>query len=108
LKRFSQELSWKEKWNFFVDILKGLVFRKTDIGFDLSTVPTQATISKLIKQVKKRYPNIYKVLITERNEVMASNIAHLFLRYPDKKIVAIVGAGHEKDIMKLVKQKIRE
>ncbi|MBW3004267.1 TraB/GumN family protein [Candidatus Woesearchaeota archaeon] len=108
LKRFSQELSWREKWNFFVDIIKGLVFRKTDIGFDLSTVPTQATISKLIKQVRKRYPNIYKVLITERNEVMAANLAHLFLRYPDKKIVAIIGAGHEKDIMKLVKQKIRE
>ncbi len=108
LKRFSKELSWKEKWNFFVDIFQGLVFRKTDIGFDLSTVPTQATISKLIKKVKKRYPNIYKVLITERNDVMASNLAALFLRYPDKKIVAIIGAGHEKDIMKLVKQKIRE
>ncbi|MBD3303523.1 hypothetical protein GF343_00090 [Candidatus Woesearchaeota archaeon] len=108
LKRFSQELSWGEKWNFFVDIIKGIVFRKTDIGFDLSTVPTQATISKLIKKVKKRYPNIYKVLITERNEVMASNLAHLFLKYPDEKIVAIVGAGHETDIMKLVKQKIRE
>ena len=108
LKRFSKELSWKEKWNFFVDIVKGLVFRKTEIGFDLSTVPTQATITKLIKKVKKRYPNIYKVLITERNNVMAANLAHLFMRYPDKKIVAIIGAGHEKDIMKLVKQRIRE
>lgn len=108
LKHFSSALSWREKWNFFVDIVKGLVFRKTDIGFDLSKVPTQATISRLIKKVKKRYPNIYRVLIVERNDVMASNLANLLLNYPDDKIVAIVGAGHEKDIMKLVKQKIRE
>ena len=108
LRRFSKELTWKEKWRFFVDIVKGLIFRKTEIGFDLSTVPTQATISKLIKKVKKRYPNIYKVLITERNEVMASNLTNLLVRFPDEKIVAIVGAGHEKDILNLVKRKIKE
>lgn len=108
LKRFSQALSWKGKWNFFVDIFKGLVFRRTDIGFDLSTVPNTATIRKLVRQVKKRYPNIYQVLITERNNVMASNLAHLFLNYPEKKIVAVIGAGHEKEIMVLFKQKIRE
>ena len=108
LRHFSKELSWREKWNFFVDIVKGVILRQSEIGFDLSTVPTQATISKLIKKVRKRYPNIYKVLITERNEVMASNLAHLFMKFPDKKIVAIVGAGHEKDILNLVKQKLKE
>jgi pheromone shutdown-related protein TraB len=108
LKHFSKELSWREKWNFFIDIIKGLVFRKTDIGFDLSTVPTQATISKLIKQVKKRYPNIYKVLIVERNQVMASNLTSLLIQFPDDKIVAIVGAGHEKDILDIVKRKLKE
>jgi len=108
LKHFSKELTWKEKWRFFVDIVKGLIFRKTEIGFDLSKVPTQATISKLIKKVRKRYPNIYKVLITERNEVMAANLTNLLVRFPDEKIVAIVGAGHEKDILNLVKRKIKE
>ena len=108
LRHFSKELSWREKWNFFVDIIKGLVFRKTEIGFDLSTVPTQATISKLIKKVKKRYPNIYKVLIVERNKVMASNLTSLLIQFPDDKIVAIVGAGHEKDILDIVKRKLKE
>lgn len=108
LKRFSKELSWIEKWRFFVDIVKGLVFRKTEIDFDLSTVPTQATISRLIKQVKKRYPNIYKVLITERNDVMAQNLAGLLVKFPDKKIVAVIGAGHEKDILGIVKIRLKE
>ena len=108
LKRFSKELSWKEKWHFLVDIVKGILTRNPQIGFDLSTVPTQATINKLIKQVKKRYPNIYKVLITERNKVLASNLTNLIVRFPDKKIVAIVGAGHEKDILNLIKRKLKE
>lgn len=108
LRRFSEELTWKEKWRFFVDIVKGLIFRKTEIGFDLSKVPTQATISKLVRKVKKRYPNIYKVLITERNYVMAANLANLLVRFPDDKIIAIVGAGHEKDILNLVKRKLKE
>lgn len=108
LKRFSKELTWKEKWNFFVDLLKGLIFRKTEIGFDLSTVPTQATISKLIKKVKKRYPNIYKVLIVERNKVMAANLTSLLVQFPEDNIIAIVGAGHEKDILNLVKRNLKE
>jgi len=108
LKRFSQELSWKEKWYFVVDVIKGLIWRKSEIGFDLNKVPTQATINQLIKKVKKRYPNIYKVLVTERNDFMASNLAGLLLSFPDKKIVAVVGAGHEKEIIDIVKDKLKQ
>ena len=28
LKRFSKSLSWREKWNFFVDIIKAIFIRK--------------------------------------------------------------------------------
>ena len=108
LKRFSKELSWKEKWFFLVDIFKGLILRKSDIDFDLAKVPKQETIARLIKQVRKRYPNVYKVLVTERNNFMAANLAHLLQNFPEKKIVAVVGAGHEKDIISLVKQKLKE
>lgn len=108
LKRFSKELSWKEKWFFLVDIFKGLILRKSDIDFDLAKVPKQETITRLIKQVKKRYPNVYKVLVTERNSFMAASLAHLLQNFPEKKIVAVVGAGHEKDIINLIKQKLKE
>ena len=107
LKRFSKELSWKEKWFFLVDLFRGLILRKSDIDFDLAKVPKQETITRLIKQVKKRYPNVYKVLVTERNSFMAAGLAHLLQSFPEKKIVAVVGAGHEKDIVGLVKQKLK-
>jgi pheromone shutdown-related protein TraB len=107
LRRFSDTLSWREKWNFVVDIFKALILRKSDIDFDLSSVPSNKIISKLMKKVKKRYPNIHKVLVVERNKVMARNLADIYFKFPDSKIVAVIGAGHEEAIMKLFKQEIR-
>ncbi|MFH0868555.1 MAG: TraB family protein [Candidatus Woesearchaeota archaeon] len=104
LKRFSKSLTWKEKWNFVVDIVKAFFTKKKALEFDLTKVPDQKIIKKLIGQVKKRYPNIYKVLIEERNNVMAGNLNKIMETYPEKKILAIIGAGHEEDILELIKK----
>ena len=106
LKRFSQTLTWKEKGRLFADVVKGVVFRKSDFAFDLSTVPSQKLIGKMIKEVQKRYPNIYRVLVTERNEVMAKRLAHIMFHNPDQLIVAVVGAGHEKELIQLIKHEL--
>lgn len=104
LAKISKSLSWKEKWNFLADLFKGIVLRKRELEFDLSKVPSQAVIDGLIKKVKERYPNLYRVLITERNRVMAANLSYLISQHPDKKILAIIGAGHEKEILHLLKR----
>ncbi len=104
LKRFSKSLTWKEKWNFIADILKAIFMRKKVIEFDLTKVPSKKVIKKLVDEVKKRYPNIYKVLIEERNEVMANNLKRIMELNPEKKILAVVGAGHEDDILELIKK----
>lgn len=106
LRKFSNALTWKEKWHFVVDLFKGVFFRK-GITFDLSTVPSQKTIAKLIKDVKDRYPNIYRVLVHERNEFMAKRLAQLLTHYPDDTILAVVGAGHQKEIRALVKKHLK-
>lgn len=104
LKRFSRSLTWREKWNFIADILKAIFAREKSIEFDLTKVPGKKTIEKLIAQVKKRYPNVYKVLIEERNEVMANNLHKVMSEHPGKRILAIIGAGHEEDILSLIKK----
>ena len=104
LKRFSKALTWKEKVRLLVDVCKGLVMKKSEFMFDLRTVPSEKLVMKMIRQVQKRYPNIYRVLVSERNEVMAHNLAHLMQRFPDKLIVAVVGAGHGKELLQLIKQ----
>ncbi len=106
LKRFSKTLTWKEKWNFVVDIVKSLIFRTEVVKIDLSKVPSKEIIAKLLKQVKDRYPNVYKVIVEERNSFMASRLAQIIYRFPEKKIVAFIGAGHEKEIINLVKKYI--
>ena len=83
LKRFSKSLTWKEKWNFIADILKAIFMRKKVIEFDLTKVPSKKVIKKLVGEVKKRYPNIYKVLIEERNEVMANNLKKIMELNPE-------------------------
>ena len=104
LKRFSKSLSWKEKWNFFVDVVKAFFSRKNAVEFDLTKVPGKKVIKKLVGQVKERYPNVYRVLIDERNHVMAKKLIKLMENYPEKKILAVVGAGHEEDIIDLIKR----
>lgn len=102
LKRFSKVLSWKERWRFLVDIVSG-IFKKRQIEFDLRKVPSEKVIKKLLGQVKKRYPNVYRVLVQERNDVMARNIAILMKLHPGKKVLAVMGAGHEEEMEALIK-----
>jgi len=110
LRRFSRALTWKEKLNLFADFFKGAVLRKNeleDIGMkkiDLTRVPSKEIVRKLIKKMRQRYPNICRVLIDERNKIMAKNLALLMNENPEKNILAVVGAGHEEDIIGLIKK----
>jgi len=108
LKRFSKALTWKEKWNFLADIFKAVILRKKEVQFDLSKVPDKKTIKKLIKKVRDRYPNIYNVLVAERNEFMAKRLIRIMKQKPDSKILAIVGAGHEDEIIEIIKSGINK
>ncbi len=103
LKKLSKNLSWKEKWNFAVDLFKS-VFGIERVKFDLSKVPEEKLIATLIGKLRKRYPNLYKVLINDRNNLMAERIAELMEKNPDKKVFAIVGAGHIQGITEILKR----
>ena len=102
LQKLSKAITWKEKLNFFVDLLKALFIRKNEIEFDLATVPDKKIIKKLTGRLKERYPNFYKVLIEERNVVIANNIRKLMSS--NKKILVILGAGHVDEVLELVKE----
>ena len=55
LRRFSKTITWKEKWNFVVDLFKGFFVKGNVIEFDLSKRPNKKTIK----------PKIYLEDITE-------------------------------------------
>jgi len=104
LHRLSKSITWKEKWRIVVDVFKAVILRKNEYTFDLNTVPDQKLIEKMIADVKVRYPSFYRVLITERNRVMAARLQYVMEHNPQKEILAIVGAGHEEDIIELLKK----
>jgi pheromone shutdown-related protein TraB len=108
LKKLSKSISWREKWHFLVDIFKAVVLRKKEVeSFDLETVPSKKIISKMIAKVKMRYPNIYKILVKERNEYMGKKLALIMKHNPNERILAVIGAGHEEEMLDIIKQKIR-
>lgn len=112
LKNLSNTITWKEKWQFVKDLFSAFVLKKPsgdiDIkefeGFDLNEVPKDELVQKMMKQTKKHYPNLYKSLVEDRNNVMAKNLVILAKKYPENTILAVVGAGHEKEMGKLMKK----
>ena len=103
VKRLFKYLTFKDKIRFVGDIIKGLLGFGEKMSIDLRKVPESELIEKLILQVKERYPNIYKVLITERNEIMAKRLIKFMEKNPSEKIVAVVGAGHESGMSEIIK-----
>ena len=102
LKRFSQTLTWAERFRFLGDIVKGLFFPKSQLkkygNINLKTVPSKELIKMLTTELKTRYPNVYKVLIAERNKYMINQLKALSKKYPETTILAVVGAGHQEEI----------
>lgn len=108
LKNFSKELTWKEKGQFALDLVKGLIFPKKQMknygleNFDLHKVPEQQVISKIINHMKKQYPSIYKTIIADRDKYMVKQLVKIMRESPEKKILAVVGAGHKEGVEKLL------
>lgn len=105
LKNLSSYITWKEKFRFLKDIIKAL-FKRSDIKpFDISKVPNKDVIRKLVNKLKKDYPNVHKALIKERNEVIAKNLYNLMKFNNESKIIAVIGVGHEGDVIRLIKKR---
>ncbi|MBN1792360.1 TraB/GumN family protein [Candidatus Woesearchaeota archaeon] len=104
LKRFSKEFCFREKMRLFLDVFRGPFMKEAK--FDLRGVPEKQVIRKLLSFIKKRYPGFYKALITERNEYMAARLAAIMKNHPDEKILAVVGAGHEEEMMEIIRKRL--
>lgn len=95
LKRFSKNFKKREALRMVYDML----FEKK-VRFDISKVPESETIDLLINHTRSRYPSLFKVLIDERDIHMAKRLYLLNKKFPEKKVLAIVGAGHVNGILR--------
>jgi pheromone shutdown protein TraB len=114
LRRFSQTIKFRDRWNLFKDILEGIVMPKRAMkkmfkitgNLDLKKIPSDEVVINMIKHMKHRYPGMHKALVHERNVFMVDRIIALFKKEPLKKILIVVGAGHKEEMEKLLNQKI--
>lgn len=104
LKKLSKSITLKEKVRFARDLLIGARGKWGEERIDLRRVPDEKVIKGVTERVKKEYPSVYRVLIKERDEVMAKNLYKLMRMYEGKVIVAVVGAGHEAEIVEIIKR----
>jgi len=103
LRKLSKNITWKEKFRFILDLFKISKNKKKLEKIDLTKVPNKKTIKILTNEFKKKYPSTHKILVTERNQFMAKNLNKLITNQ-DKKILAIVGAGHEEEMIKIIRR----
>ena len=99
LRRLINKITFREKLRFVFDLFAGLFLGK-GIKIDISKVPSKEVIKQAIAYVRTRYPNVYKVLIEERNRFIARNLCRLMERH--KLVVAVLGAGHCEDVIGLI------
>ncbi len=108
LRRLSANITWREKGRFLLDIIKGIFFPRRQLRLlgleklDLRQVPEKEVINKAMEQLQQGYPSVYRVLVEERNRYMVRQLVKLVREHPGKKILAVVGAGHEEGMRELL------
>lgn len=60
-------------------------------------------VDDMVNKVKIQFPTLYEILIVERNSFLYNRIKELREKYPNKKIIVFLGAGHVSEINKMLK-----
>lgn len=101
------KIRFVEKLRLVKDVIFGITGLETEkVDIDLSKTPTGSFVEMAMKKVRGSYPGLYKALVSDRNGYMAHTLAHIMRSEPQSKIVAVVGAGHEKEVVRLLKGNI--
>jgi pheromone shutdown-related protein TraB len=92
-----------EKFKLVFKLLMGMIPWPGNEEIDLEKVPPERVIEQALNWMHKELPDIYNVLITDRNAYMADWVRELSKQY--KNIVVVVGAGHKHGLERLLRQK---
>ncbi|HDP74092.1 MAG TPA: hypothetical protein ENN46_04025 [Candidatus Woesearchaeota archaeon] len=103
IKRVSATLNL----GFLFSLLKDLLtspFKAKKRRFNLNSIPNDQLVDYLISEMKKTYPQLYKVLVEERDIYMSKKIIAFAKQNPDKKLLVVVGLGHKAGISQRLNQ----
>lgn len=103
LKKISR-MPFRERFRILSDILKAPFQRKGKVKIDIANIPEEEFVLKMIAQIKDRYPYLYKVMISDRNKIMAKRLFYLSRDNPTSRILAVVGEGHISGMLDYLKK----
>ena len=100
LKRAWACTPWYRKLSLLGGLF-GSIFDKTQVSEEeLAKIKEQDSLSAMMQEFGKTFPEVKKVLIDERDQYLASKIKSA----PGNKVVAVVGAGHVKGIASIISE----
>jgi len=90
-----KSIRFSEKLKAFAQLVISFV---GSTGFDLNDIPEDEFLDQLLFEMAFKFPDMYDVLVEERNEHMTRALKQVQQDNPDADIVAFVGAAHRKAI----------
>ncbi|MFH0962034.1 MAG: TraB/GumN family protein, partial [archaeon] len=65
--------------------------KREKIEFDISSVPEEKLIRKILFQMKREFPGVYRAIVSERDHAIAENLKKI---PEEKRVLLLVGAAH--------------
>ena len=94
----------KEKIKMLTGKDAGLEVFSSAFCSNLDAILERENIERLMEYLRHALPSTYSSLVDERDQYMAYVLSKLQKEHPNKKIVAIVGAGHVGGISRYLKE----
>jgi len=107
LRKFSQ-LGFRKKISMFSSLfIKSLKKENREkLQFDIKAgVPDEKVIVEMLSIVEKEVPDMYKILIDDRNKYMCKKLLDLRKSH-EGPIMAVVGAGHVAGMQKILEKEL--
>jgi pheromone shutdown-related protein TraB len=98
LKRAINQMGLYEKTKFILSIIPSM-FGKNEID-NIEDLKKEETLEEVMEYFKKMSPSAYNVLVQERDAYLAKSI----LEIEEDHVIAVVGAGHKKGIIRYLDQ----
>lgn len=86
LQRFTKSIGVREVVRMIGDLFRP---RK-----QMSVHPSGELVLALLEEMRERYPRIYRAMVSERDAYMARQLLAIKRKWPDKRVLAVVGMGH--------------
>lgn len=91
---------WYRKFSLIASLFASL-FDKTEVSEEeLRKIKSQDSLSTMMQEFGKTFPEVKTVLIDERDQYLASRIRNA----PGNRVLAVVGAGHITGIRKIIEE----